>query len=397
MRLVRIKTGQRRFGSAKLPTRSRNLLSLPDEVLVKVFSFIKPKDVFISLYPVCSRFRYIVKHLMYCYSLNLDWLNVDHGNRPKKIASFLKFLQDRPNLKSLSCNNNVYADGEKILETLASYCPKLEHLAVPHIYVSEETFKVLLQACKNLKTLIVERNVAKEMFNILAIYKVSDLATLRVHAFPNGNYGVINNYNSFGFISRLSSLESLSLSIEDFESDQLLSLRNLQNLKHFKLHCHRDTPDSTSSFIQQRCADLTYLFDTDAFRNLESLSIYRHQGGNTQTIKTIAKNCKNLKDLNISRLATNDKALEYLFYTHRKLETLSVSCIPITGSCFGVKVLSSHKLRRVAIATCGSCKKDTLLRASTINENISYVYKEKGFTGVYRCYVYRNGRNVVSK
>jgi hypothetical protein len=106
---------------------------LPNEILLKIFSYLSMHDINLSVRNVCTRWRAVSED----DEIWKDWVYFPHASSPKEEIIFM--LKNMPALR-----NFQYLGTCNVIETLSQYCRRVSVLIIPNIYLNATLLKLTM-------------------------------------------------------------------------------------------------------------------------------------------------------------------------------------------------------------------------------------------------------------
>lgn len=347
-----------------------SLNALPNEMLLKIFTYIPHKELCNSVIPVCRRWYYLGLNPLLWEFIVLK--NVTRKNFKRQIIAVNNRLNRAARVKRLIVLSRQKNVSERILQTIFPHCAMLNSLRIVNFELSEPMMSTFANSCSKLKTI---EALVKSEEHFMSLSSFENLTSIKIKYY--GRYEGISNIVSVvkanKYLTELSitclplscktlkelfkhfnfRMTSLKLVLPDSDKKSISSLlgscnqlkklslisevkgqeldvwplRNLNKLTFFELSGF----DSTDLD-----RDLCKLFATRNFTQLEILSIVKFPSGSDELLKTIVVTTPRLRALYISRwLRISDHGFEIL-EQDLHIRTLFLKHIgdKFTGSCF---------------------------------------------------------------
>ena len=343
---------------------------LPDEVLLKIFTYFSPVSLAQSVSRVCRRWRKI------CLDVSL-WKYLHFRKMHllcERKESLLNVIRNSKLLVSLQCPHIPYAD--EVLNVVARFCPFMKKLdmgftSINSCVVLEKFLVNCSQVCHlNFEGVKLNCDCRGSAFKIGSLKSLSHLnlshcmwvndkfitllansdcklTCLNIEGIPyvtNKSLRLLLNANS-------DSLESLLLDGEGLTDESLVLVRNCHNLVKFSLLFSENLSDSTFCDILSlkklmhlkirkgvglSKSGITNAFLRNSFNNLVYLNLSECNNFNDDALSVIAQKCPMLESLSLNWcLDVSDKGLSFVVNSCPRIKKMSlIGLVAITGAEF---------------------------------------------------------------
>ena len=367
---VKKRTAEEIFVGTNAKKRKIETLELPNEIWLKILSYLDTKDVFLNFALVCKKFNQLSKSPTAVKSLTFkDVMSPDHYKQIVKVlkrskaltcikfegyySMYIRHIVDRgfkscPKLKSLLFHTTkslgIYHGSlslsPKCVETIVNNSQKLERLELRRVDFNRDEDYVKLSDLKNLKSLLIRCNDKRKDWAIKSFgkncKKLEKVTLDRIHSYYTHTQSDLHAF----FSNIKSSLNSLTINkvrtTGPSQSKSDLFLKNmdlcekLEEIKVLNAHFMTDFGLNVIALLPKlkilELNNLGEIYECDLnsfFMNLkkyhmESLTITNCVLMTEETIKNWFKygcgfpNLKYLKIENCANLRLQDKSFKFL-------------------------------------------------------------------------------------
>ncbi|XP_047739800.1 F-box/LRR-repeat protein fbxl-1-like [Hyalella azteca] len=146
---------------------------LPDDVWLEIFSYLSPKELSVSVLPVCHRWNNLGHH-------SSLWKKIEFGTYvAEKLNMYIDLVKRHHNIQSIEC----FDCQKEFIEHVVTLCPNLIHLSLPHATVTKYTMKALVKCCPRIMSLDLSANeVIRSRDTFLPIFSLHQLQTLKLNS-----------------------------------------------------------------------------------------------------------------------------------------------------------------------------------------------------------------------
>jgi hypothetical protein len=394
---------------------------LPDEIHLKIFSYLSVRDISLSVRNVCTRWR----------TLSEDkeiW--IDRCYSPYTITpeeEIVCMLKNMPALRKFK-----YGGTCNVIETLSQYCRRVSVLKIPHITLNATLFKLTMERLTELSNLEINITPTIEGAEITRIIGQSE-TLVNLHSCSYGadtiqkgflkpiadgcpNLNTLKCYHSFFPNSEICYLmERKKHQLVQYRHSGLLSadlinaINECTNLKKLTFICPvtplHEIPPVTQlqkltepRVISTDAQNITLTLFIYTLPNLSSLCIHNTYGHIDEPLNEIILKCPLLTHLSLSgndelhsrglRNISSCKLLKYLKVSYCKqldvtalkyvadgcpqLQYLNVSFIPITDGMFR-QILRCRNLKTLIMWGCDLAGIDLNLISTNIS-GLTYLH-----------------------
>lgn len=341
---------------------------LPDEILLKIFSYLPTYDNLRRIPLICKRFHKLSRDFTLIKDLYLT-KNYDHPSQSKVIN---ETIVESKYLYKLTIFQRT--DVEDLILNAVKFCPKLCHLEILYCYcqifygLSDQCLSNIVKYGQNLEYLIIDTSLERQTITkpltelknlkcfklIGGTFETSDLISLTNNCHHLETFHVTKNYSQFGLPEdaitmllkeRKSTLKALNIDGGNIRQRWFRNLLICQNLKELGIDgvnnlqkdialvpiskLHQLTTLNLSNSINVTANGFSLLFRKRNLEFLQNLNLSSCIQVDDSVVKKIAMNCPNLEILNFGQcILIRDKEVKLLIKNCHLIKELQLCGVP---------------------------------------------------------------------
>nr|XP_002119406.1 F-box/LRR-repeat protein 17 [Ciona intestinalis] len=349
-----------------------NINQLPYSVLVKIFSYLSVEDRLLDLCFVCKHWHQVCHDQTFwkeidfsdrslvtdevllravTFSKNVQSVNLRGASNKRLTREGLIALSKAcPMLETLKLTCSASCLNEETVISMIQNCPRLKHLQIAMMGLTDETMLTIANCLKDLEFLSVNKNhVITDDGAIAVIRSCKKLTTLRMEDLK------ITDKTIAELVARESTnptMVDLNVEMAKFSPKSAESLAKLKNLEVFYLtRCKGFTYENLKPIVL-------------SMTKLTRLSLCMNDELDNRVAKLLAMNLKQLKDVFLTSIPIDDSGMACFARHGKNLEMLDVGYSKVTEKGVENVCQSLPKLKWLGLTRCeGANKKEVEILA----------------------------------